>query len=45
MEFASSKISTENASFTDLLNVADLGPPVAVSQVMSTESGLLCYRY
>lgn len=37
--------STERASLTDLLQVSGLAPAVKVSEVMSTESMLLCYRY
>jgi tyrosinase len=37
--------STERAALTDLLHVSSLAPPVTVSEIMSTESTLLCYRY
>ena len=37
--------STERATLSDLLQVGALAPAVKVSEVMNTESTLLCYRY
>lgn len=37
--------STESASLEDVLPMGNLAPDVQVSEIMATESELLCYRY
>ena len=37
--------STERASLEDIILMNNLGPDIKVSEIISTESELLCYRY